>query len=261
MTAPVFLTDSLDSVVAGTVVSLEGDEARHATRVRRIKPGERIDIVDGAGRRAMTIVKTVSSTRVECEALDIVYERPPTRRIIVLQALAKGDRGERAVETLTEVGVDVIVPWAAQRSVTVWAPDRVERGVQRWQATAREATKQSRRAWQPEVTDPVDLLGACRWVAQSAHAFILDAQGEPLPRLLGRDRGEGDWVIVVGPEGGITEAETQALLDAGGHLTGLGRTIMRTSTAGTVAAAVIAAHDRWSSSPVHGGTSVTGSSS
>ncbi len=148
MTAPVFLTGTLEAVEAGAIVTLDGDEARHAARVRRVQPGERIDLVDGQGRRAMctvTAVKVTAKATVDCLVADMVNEPAPARRIVVIQALAKGDRSERAVETLTEVGVDVIVPWAAERSVSVWSAQRAERGVHRWQATAREGVKKPRR--------------------------------------------------------------------------------------------------------------------
>ena len=215
----------------------------------------------------MTTITSVSGSgraTIGCAVVDVVTEPAPDRRIIVIQALAKGERSERAVETLTEVGVDVIVPWAAERSVTVWSPPRAERGVQRWRATAREAMKQSRRAWQPTVADPADLAGVRRWVEQAGSAFLLDAEGDPLPAILEqdsgtRDRQDGDWVVIVGPEGGVTEAETAALLAAGARRTSLGPTILRTSTAGTVATAVIAAGHRWSASPARLGGSVTGS--
>ncbi len=267
MTAPVFLAESLESVTAGAVLTLDGDEARHAARVRRVQPGERIDVVDGQGRRARTTITSVSGSgraTIDCEVTDVVTEPAPTRRIIVIQALAKGERSERAVETLTEVGADVIVPWAAERSVTVWSPPRAERGVQRWRATAREAMKQSRRAWQPIVADLADLTEVRRWVEQAGSAFLLDAEGDPLPMILDEDSGrhdrrDGDWVVIVGPEGGVTDAETAALLAAGARRTSLGPTILRTSTAGTVATAVIAAGHRWSASPARSGGSVTGS--
>lgn len=269
MTAPVFIADSLDSVATGAIITLGGDEARHAARVRRVQPGERVDLVDGEGRRAkatVTAVRSAGGPVVDCEVIDVASEPAPSRNIIVIQALAKGERSERAVETLTEVGVDVIVPWAAERSVTRWNPERAERGLQRWRATAREAMKQSRRARQPTVADPVDLAGACRWVEGSGSAFILDADGDPLPDLVRASLAESqsrdsDWVVIVGPEGGITGAESDALLGAGAERASMGPTILRTSTAGTVAAAVIAAMARWSASPMQVGVSVTGSSS
>lgn len=262
MTAPVFWSQDLESVVAGGSISLTGDDARHAARVRRVQPGEHIDIVDGRGIRASTVVTAVGSAgsaSVQCEVIHVVRESPPHPRIVVIQALAKGDRSERAVEMLTEVGVDVIVPWSAQRSVTVWSAERGERGVQRWRATAREAMKQSRRSWQPEIAQPVDLAGACRWIEQCPHRFVLDVDGVPLPHLVDRADVAGDWVVVVGPEGGITDAEQQALRAAGAQPASLGPTILRTSTAGTVATSVIAAALRWSTASARTSESVTGS--
>lgn len=259
MTPPVFLAESLEAAEAGSRVTLEGDEAKHAARVRRIHAGERIDIVDGQGRRAISVVSEVGARSVACQIEQVIDEAPPARRIIAIQAIAKGDRSERAVETMTEIGVDVIVPWAARRSVTTWDAQRSDRGVQRWQATARAAMKQSRRAWQPVVSDPVDLAGACKIVTQARSAFLLDGAGDPLPALLTADPGSGDWVVIVGPEGGIDEGETEALESAGAVRAALGPTVLRSSTAGTIAAAIIAGRHRWSSSAVSPGEFVTGS--
>lgn len=259
MTAPVFCVDSLAESTIDRLV-IDGEEARHASRVKRLRVGEAIDVVDGRGRRVHGRIAAVTRDQVTLDVESVLDEPAPSRRIIVIQALAKGDRGERAVEVLTEVGVDVIVPWSALRSIAAWEPDRVERGLARWRATAREAMKQSRRAWLPEVTAPVDLAGACSWVDRAGGAFLLDGHGDPLPALLQADHGIGDWVVIVGPEGGFEEAEIAAFEAAGARRTSLGPTVLRTSTAGPVATAVIAAAKRWSASAMTGHRSVTGSS-
>lgn len=260
MTAPVFCVDALPGGPVDRFV-IEGEEARHASRVRRLRIGEDIDVVDGRGRRARGTVTDVARDSVSLVIDQVIDEPTPHRRLIVVQALAKGDRGERAVELLTEVGVDVIVPWAATRSIAAWEGERIERGLTRWRATAREAMKQSRRAWIPEVTAPVDLAGACAWIDTAGGGFLLDGDGEHLPTLVEQDPGSGDWVIVVGPEGGIDPVETAALEAAGARRASLGPTVLRTSTAGPIAAAIIASALRWPASPVTDHRSVTGSSS
>ncbi len=260
MTPPVFLLDALPGGPVDRLV-IDGEEARHASRVRRLRTGEVIDVVDGRGRRARGTVTAVTRDAVSMTVEEIVDEPAPDRRIIAIQALAKGDRGERAVEVLTEVGVDVIVPWSAARSVAAWEGERIQRGLTRWRATAREAMKQSRRAWLPDVTAPVDLAGACAWIQGSSGAFLLDGAGEYLTELLGQDAGSGDLVIVVGPEGGIDAAETAAFEAAGARRASLGPTVLRTSTAGSIAVAIIASALRWPASPVTDHRSVTGSSS
>jgi 16S rRNA (uracil1498-N3)-methyltransferase len=166
---------------------------------------------------------------------------PPRPRLVVAQALAKGDRGELAVELMTEVGVDAVIPWAAERSVTRWQGERGAKALAKWRSTAREAAKQSRRAWLPEITEPAStaaLTAPSRQVAAAAQAVILEADAPaklyelPLPE-------SGDIFLLVGPEGGISPAERAALRDAGAVEARLGPTVLRTSTAGAAAAAIL----------------------
>lgn len=248
MTAPLFLADpgSLDEASPGSTVRLGGDEARHARSVRRLRDGETVDIADGCGRRVSGVVVPSSPDALVVEVAAVHDDPAPTRRIIAIQALAKGDRGERAVETLTEVGVDVIVPWSARRSITQWTAQKAERGIAKWRSTAREAAKQSRRSRVPEIADPADLDAAVEWIAHAGAAFLLDARGEPLPDLIAEDQPDGDWLIVIGPEGGFEDEEYARFVQAGAREASLGPTVLRTSTAGTVAAGIIAAADRWS---------------
>ena len=170
----------------------------------------------------------------------------PQPRIVVVQALPKGERGETAVETLTEVGVDVIVPWQAERCVARWTGDKVQRGQSKWAATARAAGKQARRAWLPEVAPLARTADVEALVASAACAIVLHEEAARPLRDIGLPA-DGDVVLIVGPEGGVSQAELDRFTAAGAHLALLGPTVMRTSTAGTVAAAVVlAATPRWS---------------
>lgn len=243
MSAPVFLaaTDRL----AGDHVLLDGPEGRHAATVRRLRRGERVDLTDGAGLMAECVVAAAERDALR---LDVVarHRRPaPEPRIVVVQALPKGDRGELAVELMTEVGVDEIVPWAAARCVTRWRPERQEKSLARWRATAREAGKQARRAWLPEVTEPATTEQVAARIGAATAAFVLH---ETAPTSLGAvdPPAAGEIVIVVGPEGGLTDAEVAACTAEGGRPALLGPTVLRTSTAGVVAAAVLLSRTgRW----------------
>jgi 16S rRNA (uracil1498-N3)-methyltransferase len=172
-------------------------------------------------------------------------EPPPQPRIAVLQAIPKGDRGELAVELMTEAGADVIVPWAAQRSVAVWRGDRAARSLARWISAAEQAAKQSRRSWFPEVTEQADLAAAARRISAAALAIVLDPDAaEPLAAAA--VPAEGEVVLVVGPEGGISPAENDAFLAAGAVRARLGPTVMRASSAGAVAVGVLLSRTaRW----------------
>ncbi len=240
--APLFF--ACDGVADGDEIVLSGAEGRHAAVVRRLRPGERVDVGDGAGLIAECVVAGAPSGR-DGLRLSVKNRRVvprPEPVVTVVQAIPKGDRGELAVEEMTEVGVDRIVPWAAERSVPVW---RDERGVTRWRATAREAAKQARRAWIPEVTAAASTAGVAGFLDQAALAILLDPDASrPLAAVI--PPAAGDLVVVVGPEGGITEQETAAFLAAGATAYRLGPTVLRASTAGAVTAALLLSRTaRW----------------
>lgn len=248
MTNPVFLVspDLVSDAAVGGVVAVDGAEGRHGVAVRRLRVGEPVDLVDGFGRRLRGTVTGTDRHGFTVAAEEVVDEPPPTPRITVVQALAKGDRGEAAVEMLTECGVDAIVPWAATRSVSRWSGDKAERGPQRWRAVAAAATKQSRRSRIPVVSglattqDVADLLAGARL------GLVLHESAVARLSRLDLPSGDGEVVVVVGPEGGIDDSE-RAAFDAAGALTvRLGESVLRTSTAGVAAAAVLlAASGRW----------------
>ena len=237
MSVPVFLWDDLDR----PQVLLTGAEGRHAAGSRRLQPGEAVDLVDGRGTRADCRVVRSGRDEVLLEVVGRAYEPEPQPRLVVVQALPKGDRGELAVELATEVGVDEVVPWVAARCVMQWKGERGERQRERWQSTAREAAKQSRRSWVPEVA-PLHTTAQLRARLAAAHVLVLhEAATTPLTSLpLPAD---GEVALVVGPEGGLTEDELETL---GGTAVRLGPTVLRTSTAGAAAVAVLSARSgRW----------------
>jgi 16S rRNA (uracil1498-N3)-methyltransferase len=231
--------------LTGPVVTLTGPEGHHAAVVRRLRTGERADVSDGAGALAEGVVTGVGRDTVEIELRALHQVPPPQPRLAVAQALPKGDRGELAVELMTELGVDTVIPWAAARSVTRWQAERGEKALGRWRATAREAAKQSRRAWLPEVTGLASAAVLAARVAGAARAIVLEADGpEKLHELALPEA--GDILLVVGPEGGISPDERDALRAAGAVEARLGPTVLRTSTAGAAAAAVLLSRTaRW----------------
>jgi 16S rRNA (uracil1498-N3)-methyltransferase len=248
MTAPVFLVDAATAAARGVgdAVELSGAEGRHAVSVRRVGPGERLDLVDGAGTVLHVEVEQVlGRDALSARVLGREVVAAPSPRIVVVQALPKAERAETAVETLTEVGVDVIVPWQAQRCVARWTPDRRARAHARWVGVARAAAKQSRRAWLPEVRPLAQLDDVAALVAGAARAVVLH---EGADESLGARQWPpaGDVVLVVGPEGGLAPEELDRLARAGGIPARMGPTVLRTSTAGTVAVGVVlAATARW----------------
>jgi 16S rRNA (uracil1498-N3)-methyltransferase len=240
---PVFLAGA--DALARDVVVLDGPEGRHAAAVRRLRPGERVDLTDGAGLLAECVVTAADRAALTLEVRARHREPLPEPRLVVVQALPKGDRGELAVETMTEVGVDVIVPWAADRCVTRWRPERRDKALGRGRTTAREAAKQARRSRLPEVPDLASTEDVAARLGAASLALVLHEEADA-PLSAAEPPAGGDIVLVVGPEGGITDAELARFAAAGGRPTRLGPTVLRTSTAGVAAAGVLlAATGRW----------------
>jgi 16S rRNA (uracil1498-N3)-methyltransferase len=240
---PFFVTQTAD--LRGRRVVLRGQEGRHAADVRRLAVGEQAYLTDGAGTVAECVVAGVRPGELELSVLGITTERRPEPVLTVVQAIPKGDRAELAVELLTEVGADVIVPWAAERCVVRWRGERAARGLARWQSAGVQAAKQSRRAWFPQVPPQADLAAVVARVSSASLAVVLDADA---PDRLAEFAvpAAGEIVLVVGPEGGISPAEQEALTAAGAVSGRLGPTVLRASSAGVVAASVVLARtDRW----------------
>lgn len=245
MSLPVHLVDSLAGVDRGSLVEVRGDEAHHAVAVRRLREGEQVVLTDGVGTAVTGSVASTGKRVLVVSVESVTRHDRPEPAITVVQALPKGERGELAAEVLTEVGVDRIVPWAASRSVTVWKGERAAKSHARWQATAREAAKQSRRSWLPTVSA----------LASTAHVVGLIAEAD-LTVVLHEDASAplssvdvpsfGRIVVVVGPEGGLAPDELAAFADAGARSVHLGAEVLRTSTAGVVAvAALLTRTSRW----------------
>jgi 16S rRNA (uracil1498-N3)-methyltransferase len=202
-------------------------------------------VTDGTGQVAECVVSQATGGVLHLTVLSRRVAPPAAPALAVVQALPKGDRGQLAVELMTEAGVDVIMPWAAQRCVTQWHGERGERALARWHATAREAAKQARRARFPEVTGLASTAEVAQAVRSAALAVLLDPGAGtalstlPLPSA-------GGLVVIVGPEGGLSPAEAAELTGAGAVGAHLGPTVLRTSTAGVVAAAVMLSRaGRW----------------
>jgi len=237
LSRPLFLVDELP---AGETFVLDGPEGRHAATVQRLGAGEELVLADGRGGTAAAVVEAAGKGTLTLRVGSRAYEPPPDPRLVVVQGIAKGDRGELAVQAMTEAGVDEIVPWAAARSVARWRAERGGRARDRWVATAREATKQARRAWCPVVGGDPDVSTATVAARLSGAAAALVLHEEATAPLSTVDLPErGEVVLVVGPEGGIAPEELAAFTAAGATAVRLGRAVLRTSTAGVAALAVL----------------------
>ena len=247
-TLPVFLSTGLPT--PGATVVLDGPEGRHAATVRRMRAGEQLMLCDGAGGLARCEVVAAHRDFVELRVLLRRREPAPALRVTLAQALLKGDRGELAVELATEAGVDAVLPWQAERAIARWdAGPRGAKALERWRETARQAAKQARRAVVPDVATVVRTAElADRCLGATVTLVLHESAVESLPSVT--LPAAGDVLLVVGPEGGITDAELAVLTAAGARSVRLGPQVLRASTAGAVALAVVGAlSSRWAVSP------------
>ncbi|MFT4052192.1 MAG: 16S rRNA (uracil(1498)-N(3))-methyltransferase [Microbacterium sp.] len=240
-----FLADGDAAVAAapGDRVLLHGAEAHHAVAVRRVREGEEVTVGDGRGLWLTGVVTApITPKEVAITVTSRSVVAAPARRIVLAQALAKGDRDELAVQAATELGVDEIVPWQAARSVSRWEAAKAAKGVARWQSIAREAAKQAHRAWVPGVAD---LVTTAQLAARPGTLLVLEPTASVRLSHVALD-GDGPLTVVVGPEGGISPEELARLAGAGATLVRLGDTVLRTSTAGPAALSVLSARlGRW----------------
>ena len=235
MSFPLFYTEKIPAV--GELALVEGDEGFHAATVRRIRPGETLLLADGAGTVAETVVEEVGKRHLSARVVErrsIAAVRP---KVTVVQAIPKSERSELAVELATEAGADEIIAWQAQRCVARWDGERAEKGLRRWRAVARSAARQSRRPHIPEVSGPMSTAELAGYLAGrvSAGALVLTLHESADQPLADRPVAAAESIVlVIGPEGGISEEELTALTDAGAAPVRLGPTVLRTSTAAAV---------------------------
>jgi 16S rRNA (uracil1498-N3)-methyltransferase len=239
VTEPLFLAPLEDPQV-GKAVVLSGSEGHHAADVRRIKIGEVVWICDGNGTAVRGPVTATEKGSITVAVSEVQHSPEHPVRYVAVQALPKGDRAELAVEMLTELGIDEIVPWQASRSVVRWSSERAERGLTRWRAAAREAAKQSRRFRVPTVSMPMTTAELALRIKQTAATIVLhETATTPLAALA--LPAEGEVMFIVGPEGGLSEDEVATFAAAGAQVALIADAVLRTSTAGVVALAQLQA--------------------
>lgn len=241
-----FTTDCPEISQVGASISLSGAEGRHAVSVKRIAVGEHIELIDGHGTRAeLEVVALSGKDTLHGKVMAVRHEPRPRPEITVVQALPKSDRSELAIDLLTQAGVDHIIPWQADRCVAKWTGAKRDKGVAKWQAMAVSATKQSRRAWLPTIDQLHDTAQVAARLGEYDHALVLHEAATV--GLTSIDlSAAGSVVVIIGPEGGISDSETETLCQAGARAVKLGPEVLRTATAGMVVLAAIGATtNRW----------------
>lgn len=249
MSAPLFLLDdgTLTGVDVGAVLTLDGPEGHHAVTVSRMRSGQAILLADGSGSLAQCVVGEVGKRALKATVETLTFESQPQPRFTLIQALAKNDRDVMAVEVGTELGVDEVVPWEADRSIVRWRGDRAAKAERKWRNTLIAATKQARRSRMPGLGAVADRAAVVARIEAADLALVLhESAAHPLSAL-GADGlpDSGEVLLIVGPEGGISADELDAFVAAGAQSVRLGSTVLRTSTAGSAAIAVLSSFSRW----------------
>lgn len=252
MTAALFLLDAgrLAGATPGQTIVVDGAEGRHAATVKRIEPGKPVLLADGSGVVAECETVAADADRLEVRIVAVREEHPGRPRVTLVQALAKGDRDDQAIEAATELGVDRIVPWQAERSIVQWRGERGAKARRKWEQVVRAAAKQSRRATVPVVAELLDRKRLASLADANANVALLVLHEDADEALAGLDLSAADEVVlVVGPEGGISPAELDALRDVGARVVRLGPHVLRASSAGPAAISVVMAATRWTQQP------------
>ena len=254
MSNPVFYagTAQLDGLAPGALFTLDGAEGRHATTVKRLAAGEPVDVCDGAGLRLVCTVSSAEKGSLTVQVDSVVHEPAPRLSFTLIQALAKGDRDELAIEMATELGIDAVLPWQAERSIVRWKMDKAVKGPEKWRQVVAAAAKQARRSTVPAVGPLVGTAGVCEQISAAGLALILhedalDTVADVAQQWLAdqdarpgtADATPSTVVMIVGPEGGMSETEVAAFTAAGAKTALLGRHVLRSSTAGPAAVVLL----------------------
>lgn len=240
MVEPLFFAAIGSDTVVGSSFTLGGPEAKHAVSVRRMAIGEAIAVSDGSGIKIRGKVSKLQKETLELSVESIDEILPPNCQLFLVQALAKGDRDELAIQACTELGVFGVIPWQAERSISIWKAEKRQKGQTRWQAIVTEAAKQSLRAFIPKVGEVLDSQELVPALAGFDQVLILDPEAttsitDLTPPATGR------VAVVVGPEGGMSEQELESFTKAGFSSVHLGAGVLRTSTAGMAAVSYLQA--------------------
>lgn len=226
------------------VIALKGDEAHHAIKVRRTEINELIFITDTKGLVVEAKVVEIGPGKIlKAEVINKILHENRNPIVCVAQAIAKGDRADLSIELLTEVGVDKIIPWQANRSVSR-LEDKEVKLIQKWNNTARESTKQARRPFMPEILNLVNTKELVEEFNNFEKVLILDPDSsnsfiEEIKKI------SKSILLVIGPEGGIDESEMNLFKNAKADFASLGESILRTSSAGAISAAILLAQTKW----------------
>jgi 16S rRNA (uracil1498-N3)-methyltransferase len=227
-----FFVEDLPTTV-GSEYEFKNDDANHAIRVLRTQVDDQFMLSDGNGAWSKVGATEIKKKSMTVQVLESGFQEPLATKITVVQALPKGDRSKEAIELLTEAGVDRIVPWLATRSIGKTS--------EKFQITAREASKQSRRFRIPEVTGVAQTDQICQAIRLSDLAIVFHESAQTKLSDQISSHNVENLLIIIGPEGGITDQELAVFTEAGAKTALMGRPILRSAHAGLAAVSAVSA--------------------
>lgn len=249
MTRPLFYSSEVTGKDADQAVKLDTSASRHAIRSQRLSTGDEVLVSDGAGTLAQGVIESADPQNANIRIRTITVEERPKFQVNLVQALAKGDRDLLAAEMATETGIDSVTPWQAARSIVRLKAERASKTLAKWEARLQAAAQQARRAYIPSLRAPVvtDQIAELHDPAKGHYVVVLHEDGQTTIAEVATSLENIDTIhLVVGPEGGVAAQELDAVLAAGGSAVRIGNNVMRASTAGPIAIALVNQHfNRW----------------
>lgn len=225
----------VDKLSGGQTQTLESDEAHHAIKVMRLKTGEEIKISDGEGNWVSGPISEVGKKNLKIDVTASGIEASKKPELVLVQALTKSDRNKEMLELVTVAGVDRIIPWQAERSISKWQSNSYDK----WTSSIKEAGKQSRRVNLPKLEKLMSAKDITDQISASDCILVFHESANEKFSDLDISQSASSIYLVIGPEGGITDTELEIFKSKGGNLVRLGEPVLRSAHAGFAALASI----------------------
>lgn len=224
-------------------VTIDEEQSKHIEKVLRLKPGEQIQVFDGLGRECIVVLTGKENNRLVGDVISEERALPPKLQLTLVQGIAKGDKMDTIIQKAVEVGCTSIIPVTTCYTVVRLQNDRAEQKLARWQTIAREACKQCRRSLIPDIMPAIDFKQLFGHLEGNSIMLYENEDHTSLRMVLQQIKNTMPEVrninLLVGPEGGFCDDEVKFARQHGAEVAGLGQYILRTETAGLVAASIV----------------------
>ena len=227
-----FFTDQIND---GSTQTLDKDDAHHAIKVLRLKLGEVIKISDGVNKWVSGSIIEISKKELMIsisERGDFEEKKP---ELVLVQAVTKSERNKEMLELAIEAGVDRIIPWQAERSISKWQSD----SAQKWEIGIKEACKQARQVRLPKLMPMLTTAGVVQLLSKDARIIVFHESASEKFAQLQLPESLASIYLVIGPEGGISQSELSIFENGGSKIVRLGETVLRSAHAGFAAISAV----------------------